>query len=199
MRIERADGQRPAELRSTRGLRYCAAAMKIENWLRFRWELAKLPPIDAQLPKHYYIARAVAEDEAEVRKVISRSFVLDPSWNGAIRDVMQTVDGWLEGAFANQNSVVLALRHGTRVIGAAAAAVTAPDATHLAPGPCILVEYRNRGFGKHLLAQTLAALRDVGLREATGIAKRNSAAAKFLYTRFGGVAEPYELTPLLAA
>ena len=173
--------------------------MKIENWMRFRWDLTKLSHLESALPQHYKIERTTITDAEEVRKVISRSFVLDPSWNGAIREVMQTVNGWLDNAFTNEKSIVLVLRHGVRIIGAAAVFVVPEDATHLAPGPCVLSEYRNRGFATHLLRHALSALNSAGVQEATAIARQNSAAAKFLYPKFGGAAEPYDLTPLLAA
>ena len=49
--------------------------MKLLNWVRFTWDLSKLPPIVSELPGHYQIALATKEDENELRKVFSSAFV----------------------------------------------------------------------------------------------------------------------------
>lgn len=173
--------------------------MNLSNWIRFRWDLSQLPPFEAELPEHYEIGPATAEDEMELRKVISSSFVLDPSWNPATQEVMETIEPWLERAFASPANGCLALRHGLRIIGAAVIAHNPEAEVHLSPGPCVSMEYRNRGFGTRLLEQSLAKLRDAGLKEAVGIAHENAPVTKFLYTKFNSTASPYEPTPLVPA
>ena len=49
--------------------------MKLSNWIRFTWDLTKLPAFENHLPEHYEIAPATAEDLKELRKIISTSFV----------------------------------------------------------------------------------------------------------------------------
>ncbi|MEY2481669.1 MAG: hypothetical protein QOK24_197 [Verrucomicrobiota bacterium] len=173
--------------------------MNLSNWIRFRWDLSQLPQFDAALPEHYEIGPATAEDETELRKVISTSFVLDPSWNPATQEVMETIEPWLERAFATPANGCLALRHGLRIIGAAVIAQNPEAEIHLSPGPCVSMEYRNRGFGTRLLEQSLTKLRDAGLKEAIGIAHENAPVTKFLYTKFNSTASPYEPTPLVPA
>ncbi|MEY2559797.1 MAG: hypothetical protein QOG51_212 [Verrucomicrobiota bacterium] len=173
--------------------------MNLSNWIRFRWDLSQLPQFDAALPEHYEIGPATAEDETELRKVISTSFVLDPSWNPATQEVMETIEPWLERAFASPANGCLALRHGLRIIGAAVIAQNPEAEIHLSPGPCVSMEYRNRGFGTRLLEQSLTKLRDAGLKEAIGIAHENAPVTKFLYTKFNSTASPYEPTPLVPA
>ncbi|MEY2494534.1 MAG: hypothetical protein QOJ45_1026 [Verrucomicrobiota bacterium] len=173
--------------------------MNLSNWIRFRWDLSQLPQFDAALPEHYEIGPATAEDETELRKVISTSFVLDPSWNPATQEVMETIEPWLERAFASPANGCLALRHGLRIIGAAVIAQNPEAEVHLSPGPCVSMEYRNRGFGTRLLEQSLTKLRDAGLKEAIAIAHENAPVTKFLYTKFNSTASPYEPTPLVPA
>ncbi|MFL6585032.1 MAG: GNAT family N-acetyltransferase [Chthoniobacterales bacterium] len=173
--------------------------MKHEHWLRFTWDLIALGPLDDGLPEHYEIASVTPADEKDLRKVISSSFTLDPAWNAAIHEVTQLIDPWLERTFASETAIPLALRHGSRIIGASIVTADSGTDNQLAPGPCILLEYRNRGFGTHLLARSLAALRDAGLHQASTIAKESSPVAKFLYTKFHGVSTPHDFTPLLAA
>jgi predicted GNAT family acetyltransferase len=173
--------------------------MKLSNWIRFSWDLTQLPAFQNELPEHYEIGPATAEDQVELRKVISSSFVLDPAWSPAMQEVMERIDLWLEHAFASPTCTFLALRHGLRIIGAAVISQD-PDADiHLTPGPCISMEYRNRGFGTRLLEQSLTKLRDSGLRQAVGVAKENAPVTKFLYTKFNGTSSPHEFPPLVAA
>jgi GNAT superfamily N-acetyltransferase len=171
--------------------------MKLINWVQFTWDLTALPPTPAELPEHYEISAASADDETELRRVITSAFALDPEWNPTMNEVMQTIEGWLANAFESDAKTTLVLRHGARIIGASA--LDPAGENHLSPGPCILMEYRNRGFGTKLLDRSLRALRDTGLERAIGIAKENSPVTKFLYTKFGGVAGPHQASPLLAA
>jgi hypothetical protein len=173
--------------------------MKLDHWLRFTWDLTRLAGIEAALPEHYEISRVTADDEKEARRVISSSFVLDAAWNGAIHEITEAVESWLDGAFEAGEKLVFALRHGTRIIGATAVSLSPDAETNLAPGPCVLIEYRNRGFGTHLLLHSLATLHDAGLPQATAIAKESSPAAKFLYTKFHSTVAPRDETPVLAA
>lgn len=172
--------------------------MKLDQWLRFTWDLASFPSEMAPLPEHYAITRAEPEDEKQVRAAISTAFTLDPAWNAAAHNIEHTVEMWLARAFEEPNTILLVLRHGSRVIGASIVSLADGSEYHLAPGPCILVEYRNRGFGTHLLAHSLATLRDSGVRHATAITKDGSPAAKFLYPKFNGVGVPHDFAPLAA-
>jgi GNAT superfamily N-acetyltransferase len=173
--------------------------MKSTNWIQFTWDLSALPPVASELPEHYQISVATAEDEKELRKVISSSFTLDPTWNPTMKEVTQTIDGWLDGASEAKTSVQLALRHGARIIGAAVVSLDPAAENHLSPGPCILMEYRNRGFGTRLLERSLTLLREAGLPRAHAIGKENSPVTKFLYTKFNSAQSPHNFSSALAA
>jgi hypothetical protein len=173
--------------------------MKLLNWVRFTWDLTRLPFLDVKLPQHYQIGPTSNDDEKEIRKVFSSTFLLDPAWNPAIGKTMQTIQSWLDQGFASDRSTLLALRHGLRIIGATVLSLDPNADNHLAPGPCVLMEYRNRGFGTSLLESSLKSLRDAGLSRATAIARENAPVAKFLYRKFDGVAEPADIAQLLAA
>ena len=173
--------------------------MKLSNWIRFTWDLTQLPAFESALPEHYEIGPATAEDEMELRKIISSSFVLDPMWSPELQEVTEKIEAWLESAFASSHCIFLALRHGSRIIGASVLS-TKPDADmHLIPGPCISTEYRNRGFGTRLLEQALTRLRDAGVVQASGVAKENVPVSKFLYPKFNATSEPFDFTPLVPA
>jgi len=175
------------------------AGMKLLNWVRFTWDLTGMPSAPVDLPKHYQIAPATNDDEKAVRKVLSCSFMLDPAWNPAIGEVMQSLQSWLDRAFNAEENTCLTLRHGSRIIGASVLCLDPCAEDNFAPGPCILMEYRNRGFGTWLLQASLQRLRDSGLTRASGIARELSPVAKFLYPKYNGVATPANTNVPLAA
>jgi ribosomal protein S18 acetylase RimI-like enzyme len=173
--------------------------MKLVQWVRFTWDLGGLPTVSAGLPAHYSLTAANSTDEKEFRAVIGRSFGQDTSWGDALHEVDGMLDCWLERAFGSEKSgICLALRHGLRTIGASILVPDSADGNHLSPGPCVLMEYRNRGLGTALLAESLLRLRAAGVSRAGALTKNNGPAAKFLYPKFNGVMAPGD-TPLLAA
>jgi acetyltransferase (GNAT) family protein len=169
------------------------------NWVRFTWDLSNVGQVDSPLPEHYHISPATTEDEKELRRVFTTSFLLDPAWNPAIGEAMQTVQSWLDHAFASKTTTCLALRHGVRIIGATVLSLDPAADNHLAPGPCILMEYRNRSFGTRLLESSLKLLREAGVAQAVGVARENSPVAKFLYPKFRGTMAVADIARLLAA
>jgi len=174
-------------------------SMKLLGWVRFKWDLGKLPSAVLPLPEHYEIAYATDEDQMGLRKVFSSSFMLDPVWNPSVREIMRTVNSWLDRALVSDLSACLVLRHGQRIIGASVLSLDPESDNHLAPGPSILMEYRNRGFGTLLFERSLNSLREAGLVRASAIARENAPVARFLYPKFGGVVGPANLVSLLAA
>ncbi len=176
-----------------------ARFMKLVQWVRFTWDFSKFPTLDSKLPQHYRIERATHEDEKELRKVISSCFKLDPVWNPALHETMQMIEWWLDHAFQSESHSGLALRHGARIIGAAVLSLDRASENHLAPGPCILIEYRNRGFGSRLLEHSFNALREAGVSQAFALTLQHTSVARFLYPKFYGISAPVDRTPLLAA
>ncbi|HEY2800934.1 MAG TPA: GNAT family N-acetyltransferase [Chthoniobacterales bacterium] len=173
--------------------------MKLAQWVRFTWDLEKLPPTGVALPPHYNFSAGGPDDETELRAVITRAFAHDNSWGRAIHEINGMIDGWLERAFAEENAAPsVVLRHGLRIIGAAILIPEDSAEDHLLPGPCVLMEYRNRGFGTALLGESLRQLREAGLTRAGARARDNALVAKFLYPKFDGTPTPDD-TPLLAA
>lgn len=161
--------------------------MKLVNWVQFTWDLTKFPSAELTLPAHYQIAPATKNDEKEVRRVFVTAFLLDPRWYPAIRETVQTIQPWLDRAFAPETPRCLALRHGLRIIGAVALSTDPGADNHLTPGPSVLMEYRNRGFGTALLNASLKLLREAGVSRALTTTPENALVTKFLYPKFGGV------------
>jgi len=173
--------------------------MKQVQWVRFNWDLDEALPLGATLPEHYHFATATQADEKELRIVITRSFADDTSWGDAIHEVKGMIDGWLERVFEPEAvGVCLVLRHGLRMIGTSILIPDPAAENHLSPGPCVLMEYRNRGLGTALLDESLRRLHAAGLSRAVALTKSNAPVAKFLYPKFNGLLTP-GATPLLAA
>ena len=173
--------------------------MKLIEWVRFSWDFANLPTLDLALPQHYRIGAATREDEKELQQVISRCFRLDPVWSPALHETLQMIESWLGRALQSDRHICLALRHGVRIIGASVLSLDPESDNHLSPGPCISMEYRNRGFGSHLLEHSFNTLIEAGVPRAFALTRGNTSVARFLYPKFHGVSAPIDHTPLLAA
>ncbi len=173
--------------------------MKLIEWVRFSWDFANLPALDLELPPHYRIEAATAEDEEPLRQVISRCFRLDPVWSPALHETLQMIEAWVGRALQSDRHTCLALRHGARIIGASVLSLDPASDNHLSPGPCISMEYRNRGFGSRLLEHSFHSLKEAGVTRAFAMTRSNTSVARFLYSKFHGVSAPIDRTPLLAA
>lgn len=172
--------------------------MKKTGWVNFVWDLAgnELPAVAT--PRQYRLSLVKAAEREQLQGVIEKSFALDPGWNAALHMIDAQVKSSIAGAFDSESANWLALQHGARIVGGTLLLMTDPDApAQLVPGPCILMEYRNRGLGTLLLCSALRHLRDAGMIRACAKTRENSPAARFLYPKFGGQSSLIE--PLLAA
>lgn len=159
--------------------------MKLVRWKRFTWDLQKFAPSESALPGRYQVRAAQPHEQKAVSEVILSSYSSDPAWSDVFRDFRATLSAQIEMVFDREETPATVICHGQRII-AASALTTLPDFEHhLLSGPCVVMEYRNRGLGTALLAFSLSLLRQAGLSQAHGIAKHNVAAAKFIYPKFG--------------
>ena len=189
--------------------------MKLVRWTRFSWDLTRLAPVYPAIDSHYRIRPATAEDENAVRSVVFSSFTLDQNWNFLLREIREQLDASLDSVFHDRTErtqpkrrqepgdsherFCLVVTHGSRIIGASALSAWRDAGNHLLTGPCILMEYRNRGLGTALLANSLLTLREVNLTTVYGLTKQKSPTEQFVYSKFGGISTPYEHEPHLAA
>jgi len=172
--------------------------MKLVRWMRFTWDLPKLPAVKNELESHYHIRVATHDDEKSVRSVISSAFSLDMNWSDTLKSLRENFEAQIDRVFVEKEVPCMVVSHGARIIGASALDLTREAENHLLSGPCILSEYRNRGLGTLLLQHSLQLLRDSGLDKAHGITKSNVPAAKFIYPKFNSVSTPYDFEPELA-
>ena len=173
--------------------------MKLVRWKRFIWDLAKLPPLANPLPDQY-VVRPAARDEAKlVSHVVFTSLALDSAWCDTLQLFRDRLAAQIDQSFAREAAPALVIMHGPRII-AASVISTEPDAdSHLVSGPCVLVEYGNRGLGTALLHHTLALLHSSGLERAAAVTKDNVPACKFVYPKFGSTSAVYDFAQAMAA
>jgi GNAT superfamily N-acetyltransferase len=173
--------------------------MTLVRWKRFTWELQNVPPRGSgSLPK-FQIKAAGKEDERAASDVIMNALTLDYGWGDNFRGFRQMLEAQLEAAFERPVVPVVTVRHGQRIIAASLLNTDADAESHLLSGPCVLAEYRNRGFGSALLQESLHTLLAGGLTRAHGICFDRTSVEKFVYRKFGSVSEAYDFEPAALA
>ena len=173
--------------------------MKLVRWKRFTWDLTKLPPLANPLPDQY-VVRPAARDEAKlVSHVVFTALTLDSAWCDTLQLFRDRLAAQIDQAFAREAAPALVIMHGSRII-AASVISTEPDAeSNLLSGPCVLIEYGNRGLGTALLHHTLGLLHSSGLERATAVTKDNVPACKFVYPKFGSTSAACDFAQQLTA
>jgi predicted N-acetyltransferase YhbS len=168
--------------------------MKLVRWTRFTWDLKKLPTTPVSPGAQFCIRSYTADEEDAVRKIIISSLALDTDWNDALNGMRPLFETAVDTLLQNKPALCLALTHGARVIGASLMTALPSSENHLVSGPCISMEYRNRGLGTALLYSSLCALRDAGLGTAHGITKQNLSASRYVYPKFGATSAACEFS-----
>src|SRR6202030_4358781 len=169
------------------------ATMKLAGWLRFTWESKILPSASYLITEEYSIRRATKHEKTQAWQVISSGFLLDTCWNDVLNDLLPRIRHDFEEQFSHREIHCLVSTHGNRTIDASLIKPSPEVSNHLLSGPCISNEYRNRGFGSLLLKKSLLLVAKQGITKVYGTTRSSSPAAKFVYPKFGGTSEIYEL------
>ncbi|RYD76278.1 MAG: GNAT family N-acetyltransferase [Verrucomicrobiaceae bacterium] len=169
--------------------------MKLVRWRRFTWDLSKLPQQNLPVPSHYTLRIGTREDARAAYNVISSAFSLDTAWSDTFQSFRDPLNQHLEAAFAKEGVPALVITHGQRIIAASALSTDMDADSNLISGPCVLVEYRNRGLGTALLYASLVQLKNSGLSHVRGICKDTAPTSKFVYPKFGSTSEIYSFEP----
>ena len=153
---------------------------------RFAWLLKDLPANAGEISAPYVLRTAGEQETDEAVAIVQSSYNLDPEWSGCAMHIKGTVLPMVMKTLAKEPTCLF-VQHGNRVI-AASVFEWEPESggVHLVSGPCVLIEYRNRGIGGTLLGATLDALRARGVTQAFGQTRPNSPSAKYLCSKFGG-------------
>jgi len=120
--------------------------MKKTGWVNFVWDLAGNELSAITTPRQYRLRLVNATQREQLQAVIEKSFALDPGWNAALHMIDTQVKSSIAAAFDSESANWLALQHGARIVGGTLL-MADPDApAQFVPGPCILMEYRNRSW-----------------------------------------------------
>ena len=153
---------------------------------RYTWTLKDLPADAGEIAAPFVLRTAGDQEVDEAVAIVQSSYNLDPEWSGCALHIKGTVLPMVMKTLAKEPTCLF-VQHGNRVIGASVFDCEPEEGgVHLISGPCVLIEYRNRGIGGALLAATLDALRSRGVTEALGQTRPNSPSAKYLCSKFGG-------------
>ena len=64
--------------------------MKI-SWLRFEWDLKKIPSDELRVPSPFILSRAQKDDHDAVQKVATNAFSMDTGWSDIQRIFAETI------------------------------------------------------------------------------------------------------------
>lgn len=168
--------------------------MKSIGWVRFHWQSKGLPKPSYVITETYSLRAVNRQEKSQVSQVINSCFAQESCWNDVASSLMPWLHHQLEEKFSHHREVdCLVITHGNRVIATSIIDTNRDSENHLITGPCITVEYRNRGFGALLLKESLILAAHGGAEVLYGVTRENSPAARFVYSKFGGVAAPYTI------
>lgn len=159
--------------------------MKLSVWVQHSWDLTKLPAEAPVIDPRYTAEAATLDDRALLLAAISRSVSMEPAWSDDMSARIKLADEIINSAFPAGEAAFVSIKHGARIIAAAAIRESADKISNLPLGVCVLNEYRCRGLGTFLLYESLRRLCDRGLDTARLVTKKGLTADRFLYPKFG--------------
>jgi hypothetical protein len=161
--------------------------MILSSWVQYSWDLKNLPADGPKLAPRYTVETASQEDRELLIAAVTRSFSMESGWSDDLNARIKLTEEIVQGAFVAGEVSFVAIKHGSRVIGASAIRDAADKVSNLPLGVAVLNEYRCRGLGSFLLFESLRRLRDRGLDSARVVTKKGVPADRYLYSKFGGV------------
>ena len=126
--------------------------MKLVRWMRFTWDLAKLPAVKGELESHYHIRVATHDDEKSVRSVISSAFSIDMNWSDTVKSLRDHFEAQVDRVFVEKEVPCIVVSHGARVIGASALDTSRKQTTTLYPARVFLVNIATAAWAPRFCA-----------------------------------------------
>jgi len=160
--------------------------MKLSTWIQYTWNLKTLPAEPPKLAARYTVESASLDDRNLLRAAVSRALSMEPAWSDDLAARLKLTEEIIDSAFPAGEVSFVAVKHGARIIAAAAIRDSGDKVSNLPLGVCVLNEYRCRGLGTFILHDSLRRLRERGLDEARLVSKKGLTADRFLYPKFGG-------------
>ena len=163
-----------------------ARFMMLSVWVQFSWDLKKLPAEVPKLAPNYTVETASLDDRIPLVAAVTRSFSMESAWSDDLKERIRLTEEIVNTAFTAGEVSFVAVKHGTRIVGAAAMRDSGDKVSNLPLGVTVLNEYRCRGLGTCLLYESLRRLRENGLEQARVVTKKGVPADRYLYPKFGG-------------
>ncbi len=160
--------------------------MKLSTWVQYSWNLKTLPAEAPKLAARYTVETASLDDRNLLQAAISRSLSMEPAWSDDLASRLKLTEEIINTALPAGEVAFVAVKHGARIIAAAAIRDSGDKVSNLPLGVCVLNEYRCRGLGTFILHDSLRRLKERGLDEARLVSKKGLTADRFLYPKFGG-------------
>jgi ribosomal protein S18 acetylase RimI-like enzyme len=160
--------------------------MKLSVWVQYTWNLKKLPAEAPKLASRYIVEAATLDDRNLLLAAVTRSMSMEPAWSDDLSSRVKLAEDIIQTAFPAGEVAFVAIKHGARIIGAAAIRDAGDKVSNLPLGVCVLNEYRCRGLGTFILHDSLRRLRERGLDEARLVTRKGLPADRYLYPKFGG-------------
>jgi ribosomal protein S18 acetylase RimI-like enzyme len=161
-------------------------AMRLSVWVQYTWNLKTLAAEAAKLPSRYTVEAATLEDRNLLLAAVSRSMSMEPAWSDDLAARVKLAEEIIQTDFPAGEVTFVAIKHGARIIGAAAIRDAGDKVSNLPLGVCVLNEYRCRGLGTFLLHESLRRLKERGLEEVRLVTRKGLPADRYLYPKFGG-------------
>jgi GNAT superfamily N-acetyltransferase len=165
-------------------------------WVQYSWKLKDLPADAPPIASRYMVESAVLDDRPLLFAAISRSLSMEPSWSFDLGPRVKLAEELVNAGLAAGEVAFIAIKHGARIIAAAAIRDSGDKISNLPLGVCVLNEYRCRGLGAYLLYESLRRLRDRGLEEARLVTKKGLPADRYLYPKFGSTRTVLSAVPV---
>jgi ribosomal protein S18 acetylase RimI-like enzyme len=160
--------------------------MRLTAWVQFTWNLKKLTAEAPKLASRYTVEAATLDDRNLLLAAVTRSMSMEPAWSDDLAARVRLAEEIVQTGFPAGEVSFVAIKHGSRIIGASAIRDSGDKVSNLPLGVCVLNEYRCRGLGTYLLHESLRRLKERGLEEARLVTRKGLTADRFLYPKFGG-------------
>jgi N-acetylglutamate synthase-like GNAT family acetyltransferase len=166
------------------------------QWIRFSWDLKKLP---AEAPPHEVksveLRKAEPDDAHAVWTFLERAFATEQAWGMTLKERMKHLKDAVFQGIEEKNVEYWLLEHGKKIVAGTGLLLDAGAPMQLISGICVMEEYRCRGLGTWLLHAGLKRMADAGLASAAVVTRSNTHAARYLYPKFAATSAPVEAFP----
>jgi GNAT superfamily N-acetyltransferase len=153
-------------------------------WVRHTWDLTNLR-LPCVRPSGYDFRPATAAERPFALQVILDAYASDPIWAPMMEGITRRMTERVEETFGRPDAAYMIAACSGIPIGLSGVATHHWTDQHLLTGICVVPEYRRRGVGRHLLAESLSWLRAQGLAQAQVYTVQGSLADQKVYRLFG--------------